>query len=93
MRVNRIGLLSAACAVALLAGMLVASVASAAARTCALCTTWVTTFDPDGSNGPAAPFTRVQSNLLVDVSYAIDVTGNLQPVPLAFSRCPATRSA
>jgi hypothetical protein len=50
--------------------------------TCALCTNYVTTFDPDGESG-VPPFTRMHRNLLVNVPYVLDVDGNLPPLPLA----------
>src|SRR5437016_180003 len=53
-----------------------------ASLSCPLCTNFVTTYDPDGNAGPAAPITRMHRNLLVNLPYALDVNGNLPPLPL-----------
>jgi hypothetical protein len=59
-----------------------------AATTCSLCTNFVTTFDPDGTAGPAAPITKLHHNLVVGLRYAIDVDGTHPDVPFGALALP-----
>lgn len=50
-------------------------------RACPLCVSFVTTFDPDGS-GAATAKTREHRDLVANVTYALDIDGDLPPVAL-----------
>ncbi|MEX2194219.1 MAG: hypothetical protein WD844_02960 [Thermoleophilaceae bacterium] len=73
--------ITVALAIAAGVGWLAGAPAPADAHLCGVCASFVTTHDPDGA-GPAGARTRMHEEIVPNVPYALDVDGNLPPLPL-----------